>query len=71
MAQQLEKLEIRFETKNAEKVKADLKKLGIEFEKTGKKGKKSFNRLRVETEGLRRNLGIIRNQMLLVTCLAN
>tara|TARA_B100001094_G_scaffold102571_2_gene98702 strand:- start:10946 stop:13348 length:2403 start_codon:yes stop_codon:yes gene_type:complete len=67
MAQQLEKLEIRFETKNAEKVKADLKKLGIEFEKTGKKGKKSFNRLRVETEGLRRNLGIIRNQMLLVT----
>ena len=67
MAQQLDKLEIRFETKNAEKVKADLKKLGIEFEKTGKKGKKSFNRLRVETEGLRRNLGIIRNQMLLVT----
>jgi len=67
MAQQLEKLEIRFETKNAEKVKADLKKLGVAFEKTGKKGKKSFNRLRVETEGLRRNLGIIRNQMLLVT----
>lgn len=67
MAQQLEKLEIRFETKNSEKVKAELKKLGIEFEKTGKKGKKSFNRLRIETEGLRRNLGIIRNQMLLVT----
>ena len=67
MAQQLEKLEIRFETKNSEKVKAELKKLGIEFEKTGKKGKKSFNRLRIETEGLRRNLGVIRNQMLLVT----
>lgn len=67
MAQQLEKLEIRFETKNAEKVKAELKRLGIEFENTGKKGKKSFNRLRIETEGLRRNLGIIRNQMLLVT----
>ena len=66
MAQTLDKLVVRFESQNAEKVKAELKKLGIQFEKTSTKGKKGFNRLRVETEGLRRNIGQVRNNLLLV-----
>jgi|9_EtaG_2_1085328.scaffolds.fasta_scaffold00737_13 hypothetical protein len=62
----LETLVIRFEAQNTKAVKKAVKDVGAEFEKTGKKAKKEIGRARVATEGLRRSLGAVRNNLLLV-----
>ena len=66
MAKEAEKLIIRIDVKDSEKAKKALKDVEIGFDKVGKKGKKNIGRLRVETDALRRNLGAIRNNLLLV-----
>ena len=66
MAQAAEKLIIEIDVKDSEKAKKALKDIEVGFEKVGKKGKKEVGRLRLETEGLRRSLGQVRNNLLLV-----
>ena len=66
MAQTAEKLIIEIDVKDSEKAKKALKDIEVGFEKVGKKGKKEVGRLRLETEGLRRSLGQVRNNLLLV-----
>ena len=52
------------------KFESDMKKANRQIEKTGDKAKKSakqVGRMRVQTEGLRRTMGALRNNILLVT----
>ena len=66
MAKVAEKLIIQIDVKDSEKAKKALKDIEVGFKRVGDKGKKEVGRLRLETEGLRRNLGQIRNNLLLV-----
>tara|TARA_R100001480_G_scaffold112973_2_gene113745 strand:- start:21783 stop:24176 length:2394 start_codon:yes stop_codon:yes gene_type:complete len=66
MAKVAEKLIIQIDVKDSEKAKKALKDIEVGFKRVGTKGKKDIGRLRLETEGLRRNLGQIRNNLLLV-----
>ena len=65
MAQTAEKLIIEIDVKDSEKAKKALKDIEVGFNRVGTRGKKDIGRLRLETEGLRRNLGQIRNNLLL------
>tara|TARA_R100000655_G_scaffold36889_2_gene71427 strand:- start:6433 stop:8826 length:2394 start_codon:yes stop_codon:yes gene_type:complete len=66
MAKVAEKLIIQIDVKDSEKAKKALKDIEVGFNRVGTRGKKDIGRLRLETEGLRRNLGQIRNNLLLV-----
>lgn len=66
MATKPEKLIIQIDVKDADKAKKALKDIEVGFKNVGEKGKKNVGRLRLETEGLRRSLGQVRNNMLLV-----
>jgi hypothetical protein len=61
-----EKLIIQIDVKDAAKAKKALKDIEVGFKQVGEKGKKHVGRLRLETEGLRRSLGQVRNNLLLV-----
>ena len=67
MALTAEKLVIEVSLKDAKKAKKALKDLETTFKETGKKGKDSFDKLRQSTKGLRRDLGALRNNLLVVT----
>tara|TARA_R100001510_G_C7656816_1_gene217295 strand:+ start:3329 stop:5722 length:2394 start_codon:yes stop_codon:yes gene_type:complete len=66
MAKKLETLVVKFEAQNTKAVKKAIKEVGGEFEKTGKKAKQSIHGMRLQTSALRRSLGAVRNNLLLV-----
>ena len=66
MAQVAEKLIITVDVKDSAKAKKALKGLEAGFKQTGKAGKDAFFNIRQQSKGLRRDLGALRNNLLVV-----
>ena len=66
MAQVAEKLIITVDVKDSAKAKKALKGLEAGFKQTGKAGKDAFFNIRQQSKGLRRDLGALRNNLLVI-----